>query len=183
MRRATKLFHALTAGEVMNRAVVMLHSKMSAPQAARLLLERQASAAPVVDALGRCVGVLSATGLLRYAAEECADRKDGARAAGVWCDWQVVDARPDSQHEVGRYLTPDPLQVTADTPVGKIADALLDDGRPVVVVDHGRHPIGMISASGLLAALTVIDGQAHVASPAPRARKDWSHASMHALNA
>lgn len=180
MRRATKLFHALTAGEVMSRAVVVLHRQMSAPQAARLLLERRASAAPVVDGLGRCVGVLSATDLLRYAAEGCAAKENGALGTGVWCDWQVVDAQPDSQDEVGRYLTPDPLQVTADTPVGKIADALLDDGRPVVVVDHGRRPVGMISASGLLAALTVSDGQAAVASPAPRVRKGWS---QHALNA
>ncbi len=168
MRRAETLFHALNAGDVMSRAVVVLPRGMSVVGAARLLSERQLSVAPVIDAPGRCVGVLSATDLLRWAADgDRAGEESPGPTECVWCDWQVVDAKSTRRDEVRRYMTPAPLLVTADTLLAEIADVLLDPRRlPVVVVDEGRRPLGVISSRGLLAALASADRRPEVGPPA-----------------
>jgi CBS-domain-containing membrane protein len=63
-----KSLHDLTAADLMTREVVVLPQGMSLRDAAQLLLRSRASGAPVVDAAGRCVGVLSASDFLRLAA-------------------------------------------------------------------------------------------------------------------
>jgi hypothetical protein len=91
MKRAESLFRALTAGDVMSRAVVVLPRGMSVAGAARLLSERQLSVAPVIDAPGRCVGVLAATDLLRWAAD--GDRAGEEGPAPTECVWLRLAGR------------------------------------------------------------------------------------------
>ncbi len=154
MRQAEELFQALTAGEVMSRTVLVLPDGMSVVGAARLLLERRLSAAPVVDAPGRCVGVLSAADLLAWAADEARAGEGGpAPAECVWCDWQVVGDGPPRRDEVRRHMMRDPLLVSSDTRLAAVADALLTRPRPVVVVDEMRRPLGVVSKIDLLAVL------------------------------
>ena len=64
MLTATKPFLALTAADLMSPAVVVIPTSMSLQAAARLLSRFAISGAPVVDAEGRCVGVLSTTDFL-----------------------------------------------------------------------------------------------------------------------
>ena len=155
MRRAMRLLHALTAGDVMTRVAVVLPDGMSVAAAARLLLKERPRVVPVSDSCGRCVGVLSARGVLRWAADTVsAGSVRDAAADCVWCDWQVVDANSTRRHELRRYLTRDPLLVTADTCLAAIADALVDRPRPVVVVDEVRRPLGVLLKRPLLAALS-----------------------------
>ncbi len=154
MRRLKEFFRGLTAGDVMSRAAVVLTEGMSVAAAARLLLERRRSAAPVIDAPGRCVGVLAAADLLAWAAEEDRVGEGGPAAGCVWCDWQVVGEGSPRRDEVRRHMTHDPLLVTSETRLAAVADALLGPRpRPVVVVDEGRRPLGVVSRRGVLAAL------------------------------
>jgi CBS domain-containing protein len=168
MRRTAKLFQVQTAGDVMNRAGVVLPHGMSVVAAARLLLEEQLRAAPVTDDPGRCIGVLSAADFIRWAADGGrADEEDGALAASVWCDWQVVEEKSPQRDEVRRYMTRDPLLVTADTRLAEIADVFLDPRRrPVVVVDEARRPLGVVSSTDLLGALASVDRGPEAEPPA-----------------
>ena len=67
MPATTKPLLALTAGDLMSRDLVLLTENMPLREAAHLLLENQIGGAPVVDAQGKCVGVVSATDFLRLA--------------------------------------------------------------------------------------------------------------------
>jgi CBS domain-containing protein len=58
-RKATKPFLALTAADLMTAPVMTIPEKTPLREAARLLLRANISGAPVVDATGRCLGVLS----------------------------------------------------------------------------------------------------------------------------
>jgi CBS domain-containing protein len=167
-----KLFHALTAGDVMNRAGAILPRGMSMATAARFLLEDRARVAPVTDGPGRCVGVLSAADCLRWAAGgRKADDEAGAPADCVWCDWQVVD-EPAPRDEVRQYMTRDPLLVRAETPLGEFADALLDPRpRPVIVVDEQRRPLGVVSSQGILATLASPDHRPAAGHPTSKRRE------------
>lgn len=168
MRQANRPFPALTAGDVMSRAAMVLPGGMSLAGAARLLTEQQLSLAPVVDALGRCVGVLSARDVLRWAA---AREQEPAPHEGVWCDWQVVREEAPRRDEVRRHMAHDPLLVRRDTPLPAVTDALLSPRpRPVVVVDEERRPLGVITQRELLMVLAVTDRRARAETPTPALR-------------
>jgi CBS domain-containing protein len=72
----TRLLLDLTAADLLSCEVVTIHRKTPMPAAADLLRRADVTGAPVVDDLGRCVGVLSAVDFLRWAAEEgCGARR------------------------------------------------------------------------------------------------------------
>jgi CBS domain-containing protein len=58
---------ALPAGDLMTRDVVVLLQETPLREAARIMIQNRISGAPVVDAQGRCVGVLSAMDFVRMA--------------------------------------------------------------------------------------------------------------------
>jgi CBS domain-containing protein len=64
MYATSKQIRDMTAADLMRTPVVTLLKEMPMREAARLLLHNQVSGAPVVDALGRCIGVLSAIDFL-----------------------------------------------------------------------------------------------------------------------
>ena len=167
MRRAEEFFHALTAGDVMGRAMVVPRG-MSVVTAARLLAGRRLHVALVTDAHGRCVGVFSEADFLRWVAGEGrADEGGDAPTACAWSDWQVLDAESTRRGEVGRHMTCDPLLVTPDTPLAEIAEVVLDPRRcPVVVVDGQRRPLGVVSSKDVLAALASGERRPDEAPPA-----------------
>jgi CBS domain-containing protein len=154
MPTTSKPLLALTAGELMTRDVVRLPQEMSVRDAARLLLQNSVGGAPVVDAEGKCVGVLSAIDILRLTAQ----RDDAARAAFPPPPGVEVEALPAGQ--VRRCMTADPVTATPQTPIRTLArwmiDAQLDR---VVIVDGGHRPIGVVSSTDILAAVAYADAE------------------------
>ena len=63
-----------TAQDVMSRDLFLIPPEMSLVAAARLFSQAQIGGAPVVNAQGRCVGVLSATDLVRWASHQGSTR-------------------------------------------------------------------------------------------------------------
>jgi CBS-domain-containing membrane protein len=168
MRRTEKLFHGLTAGDVMRPAVVVLPHGMSVVAAARLLLEQQVRVAPVIGTPGRCVGVLWAEDLLDWVADGGrAYQADDPLTECVWCEWQVVDVKAAQRDQVRGHMTRDPLLVMADTSLAEIAEVLLDPHRrSVVVVDEERRPVGVVSSKDVLAALASVESRPENDPPA-----------------
>jgi CBS domain-containing protein len=146
---------ALTAEDLMTREVTMLPQEMSLQGAARLLSQAHVTGAPVVDATGRCVGVLSATDYLHLG--ETADRHDAAPVC-VCSDWQMVDAETETQSCVRGHMTPDPVVVRSNTPIAELARMMLDAHiHRVIVVDGDRRPVGVVSSADVLAAVAYSD--------------------------
>jgi CBS domain-containing protein len=145
---------ALTARDLMNPAVVTIPQEMSLQAAARSFAAERISGAPVVDAEGHYVGVLSTTDLLAWA--ERARR--GQKCAGVYSDWQVGDILP--REDVGLYMTDDPVTVDPETSIRRMAQMMIDaDIHRLIVVGEAGRPIGIVSSTDLLAALaTAEDG-------------------------
>jgi CBS domain-containing protein len=114
----TKPFLALTAADLMSRDVVTIPQEMSLREAAHLLSRNQISGAPVVDADGRCLGVLCATDFVRWAEEEGRGAEDGPISA---CSWQVKGRLPTGEEAVICTLAQGscPLQVMRPTTDGR----------------------------------------------------------------
>jgi CBS domain-containing protein len=66
MNSAIERLLSLRVVDIMTRYVVTVSRDQKLSDAARLLIESNVTGAPVVDAEGRCVGILSATDFLRH---------------------------------------------------------------------------------------------------------------------
>lgn len=144
----------LTAAELMSREVTTIPQAMSLRAAARLLSEMQITGAPVVDEIGECVGVLSATDFMRH---EGFAEEGGPRPCNPGCfhsAWQVVDVDALPGDEVGAYMTPGPVTVSPDVSIVELARNMIDAHiHRVVVVNTENRPVGIVSSTDILAAV------------------------------
>ena len=157
MLATTKAFLALTASDLMSRDVVTIPGEMSLRTAAHLLSQKQISGAPVVDADGRCVGVVSATDFVHLAEKE--GTAPAARSSTTcYSSWQVQEVEDLPANQVADYMTTDPVTVPPHTAIGKLARCMLDAHiHRVVVVDEHRRPVGVVSSTDILAAVAHAD--------------------------
>jgi CBS domain-containing protein len=111
----------LTAGDVMTRDVVRIPEDMPLRDAGRLLLQERISGAPVVDAQGNCVGVLSALDLLRFAEKRAAGAGAACSPLPRTCPFQATHRRPHGDEVTLCLLPPGmcPVQERHEGPEGK----------------------------------------------------------------
>jgi CBS domain-containing protein len=113
-----KPFPSLTAEDLMNRDVVTISAEMPLQAAAHLLSCEHISGAPVVDAQGKCVGVLSAIDFLHLAERRDDVTKPASPPLPITCSFQVKQRRLDGK-EVTRCTLPPgvcPIQVRQSGP-------------------------------------------------------------------
>jgi CBS domain-containing protein len=146
----------------MSFPVTTIPENMPLREAARLLSRERVSGAPVVDAVGRCVGVLSATDFIRWAEKGGqADKIHCTRPAEFHSEWQVIDLEFLPNDEVRWHMTADPVTVAPDTPMAQLARMMLDAHiHRLVVVDAKRHPIGIVTSTDILAAVAGAEAEA-----------------------
>jgi len=88
MKPFFKSLRSLTAGDLMKQPVQTIPQEMSFAAAGSILQRDRISGAPVIDASGRCVGVISTTDFLGTAAKE---HHEGPHCLEEPCfsEWQV----------------------------------------------------------------------------------------------
>jgi CBS-domain-containing membrane protein len=154
MTVSTKSLFDATAADLMSRALVTLPPELPLREAALLLAQHQISGAPVVNAAGRCVGMLSATDFMHWA-------EQGGCAATPRCtmpcegsDWQVIDLDMLPTETVSAYMTADLVTVAPTTGIRELARRMLDAHlHRLAVVDEEHWLIGLVSSTDLLAAV------------------------------
>jgi CBS domain len=129
MSETTGPLLALTASDLMSRDVVTISQDTPLGAAAELFLQRQIAEAVVVDAEGRCVGMLSVTDLLSWALGEARGAVDVPRPA---CPYQVK----------GRLLTGEDAVLCTRTQ----GSCSLQEMRPVT---GGRRTVVCLLSDGL----------------------------------
>jgi CBS domain-containing protein len=93
-------FFDLTAADLMSRDLVLFRDSMPLREVAKELVQRQISGAPVVDAHGKCVGVVSASDFLRLLSDANERQKDQECGTAVTCDFQERLADPGGERIV-----------------------------------------------------------------------------------
>lgn len=152
---AAKPFLALTAADLMTTPVMTIPHETSLREAARLLSGSGISGAPVVDADGRCLGVLSSSDFVTRAGEEgVAEGEGGAKTSFIapWGEVVTVDDSPDA--EIRHYMTAQPVAVAPTASIGEMAQKMIDAHihRLLVVAEEDR-PCGIVSSTDILAAV------------------------------
>jgi len=155
MRAAGKAFLSLTAEDLMSRDVVTIPQAMSLSAAARALSRANITGAPVVDADGVCIGVVSATDFLHLAERDRRVTPRGCAAPLCVCsDWQVLELEELPVAEVRHHMTPDPVTVRPGTPLRDLAQLMLDAHiHRGIVGDAKGRPVGVVSSTDLIAAV------------------------------
>ncbi len=139
------------ARDLMAEAVVTVPQHMSLGGAARLMTAGKVSAAPVTDARGRCLGLLTASALVPLLARGAGTRLAACREP-AWSEWQILEGAADRKDRVGGHVRADPPMVGPETPVPEVVRVMLEAGTAhVVVVDTWGVPLGIVSAAQALA--------------------------------
>jgi CBS domain-containing protein len=154
MLTASESLLSLKAADLMSGPVVALPADMSLPAAARMLSRAQVSGAPVVDAEGRCIGVLSAADFVTWAQSPEVRKAEPLLPGCVCAPWQIVDIEELPNDLVRNRMTADPVTVAPDTGIGELARMMIDAHiHRVIVVDADNRPLGVVSSTDVLAAV------------------------------
>jgi CBS-domain-containing membrane protein len=69
-------------------------------------------------------------------------------------EWGVVEVEKLPDDPVQCYMTPDPVTVHCEVGIRTVARMMIDAHiHRVMIVDHERHLVGVVSSSDLLAAI------------------------------
>ena len=143
----------LTAGDVMNTGVLTVRPDMTARELAAFLVENQISGAPVLDARGMLVGVVSLT----YIAESDAERgpADGGGGYHGWEDKLSRAEMRDLHVEgdgplVSDLMTPTVYAVPEETPVALLARTMVSGRIHRLLVTRKHKVVGIVTSLDLL---------------------------------
>jgi len=151
----------MRAMDVMTTDVITVDPETTVQAMATLLAERGISGAPVVDANGRLVGIVSEGDLL-HRAEIGTARRHRERRRSWWLDHFASELARDYVKSHGRtvrdIMTRDVVTATENTDLGDVA-ALLEAKRiKRVPITRDGKVIGIISRANLVRALAATKG-------------------------
>lgn len=158
MQTETKPLVSLTAADLMSRNVVTLPPDMSLRTAARLLSQNDVSGAPVLDAQGRCIGVLSAIDFVLWAKESQQAEQSCHPQTPFVTPWQVVDLESLPVDQVRNYMTSDLVTASPHARIGELARLMTDARvRRVIIVDAKGQCMGIVSSTDIMSAIAEAD--------------------------
>jgi CBS domain-containing protein len=151
----------LKAKDIMTTPVITLYPDQEIMEAARILLENHISGAPVIDEDGMIVGVLTRDDLITQQKEiplpsyfVVFDALIPIKSLG-----QVErEAEKIAATTVEHAMTQDPVIVSPDTPIGEIAELMVDNKMHTIPVqDESGKIVGVIGKEDILK--TIIPGK------------------------
>lgn len=145
---------SLSVASIMTREPVCAEPSMSIRQLAGLFEENEISGAPVVDAQGRVVGVVSKSDLIRRCSEGTRDLPPGYL-------FEVIsdqggndeDVIPEPLICVQDFMSEDVETARPESAVSEVARQMYDRHiHRVIVVDEDRMPVGIVTSLDVLGA-------------------------------
>ena len=146
----------ITAADLMNPEVLTVPDDMTVGELATFLVANEIAGAPVTDAAGRIVGVVSVFDIARLLGEEDDDDDldepdDEAPGSGPEAGEAEVDGVEDLLVE--DVMTPQVFSVSEDATVQEVAALMLKEHLHRLLVVREDEPVGIISTSDLLGLL------------------------------
>ena len=149
----------LTAKDIMNRYVLSVGMDWSIDQLANFLVENSISGAPVVSEDGKLVGVVSLTDIVRYRSMPASEFKDdGPHEYYIHTselnysneDIESFHVDAESLVSVREIMTPKTFNVSEDTKIYKVADAMIRSNIHRVLVTRDDTLVGIITTMDML---------------------------------
>jgi CBS domain-containing protein len=143
----------MKAADVMTRQVVTIEADASIATAVRLMLENRISGLPVVDSIGRLVGIVTEGDFLRRSETGTEVRRPH------WLELLLGPGRGAGEYvrthaqRVEEVMTPEVASVTEDTQVEEIVGLMEQRRIKRLPVVRDRKIVGIVSRANLLRAL------------------------------
>ncbi len=177
----------MLAKDVMTTSVVTVTPETEVREVARIFLDNRISGAPVVDANGRLIGIISEGDLLHRAESGTAHRPRS------W--WLELISAPDERsvsyvrehaRHVGDVMTKDVATVDEEAPLDAVADLLEKRRIKRVPVMRGDRIVGIVSRAnllqGLIAAKPAVSPGADDRSIREQILKEFRTAGVHSVS-
>ena len=149
---------ALRVADVMTKHVVHISAWQTMTEVARIFGTDDVSAAPVVDDVGRCIGILSATDFLKRE-RKCSENE---RPVFAMQNHALVSKEPGKPFDieatpreiVRTHMTPEVHSVEAGISLIVAARVMADQHvHRLPVIDDSGHPVGILSTMDIVASL------------------------------
>jgi CBS domain-containing protein len=128
---------SLLASDVMINDVVVVTESTPLKEVAKIFAERKITGAPVIDADGELVGVISETDIIRK-----------STSIGAW-----------SPSTAGQIMTKPPVAVAPETTLQRVCELMFNRRIHRVVVADGPHIKGIITTMDILRAIATAQSQ------------------------
>lgn len=140
---------------VMVHEPVCVHPDDTLAEALQLMVDNKLSALPVVEGIGKCVGMLSATDLLRLERELDERFSDPGELGETSARWLIARMSSEglSSRLVREQMTTPPYAVRPGTLLADAARVMLARGiHRLVVTDDADNLLGIVSMTDMLRA-------------------------------
>ena len=148
----------LVAQDIMNPEVMSVQHDLTVTELAALLVDQECSGAPVENELGRLVGVVSVTDIVRATSsggERYAPDHDPSFYVRGWED-RIEPETLEGLHFddegllVRDIMTPSVFAVEADTPIREVARSMMESHLHRMLVVQDDRIVGIVSTSDML---------------------------------
>lgn len=146
----------MLAKDIMRRKIITVDSRLTLPELARILKENNISGAPVVGPSGSVVGVVSQTDLVRSRQEPASDVASYHREADGPSLSLGIHFEEPAQTRVEQIMTPGVISFDEETPVEKVAGAMLEKHIHRVLITRGDTLVGIVTTMDTLRALIAL---------------------------
>ena len=150
---------AMKASDIMVANVISVPPNASVREVARVLLSNQISAMPVLDELGRLIGIVSEGDLMRRAELDTEHRRSWWLRIFSNKDKEAlaVEFMKSHSQNVQDVMTRDVITAAPDTPLREIAAVLEKKHiKRVPIVDEEGKVLGIVSRANLIQALATL---------------------------
>lgn len=136
-----------SVADVMSREVLCVRVDTAVGDVRRLLLERNLGGAPVIDALGKPVGVICKTDMVRDALDTIEEEPVDPRLPRGQGLEHGYHAERLPRSTVGEIMTPHAFTLPVDAPLSRAAALMAYQGvHLVIITNHDGHVAGVVSA-------------------------------------
>jgi CBS domain-containing protein len=162
----------LTAKDVMNPDVLSVRDDLSLAALAEFLVDNEISGAPVADAEGRLVGVVSLTDLATWEMGRDVALPERGQPDYYLRGWEErwnpedrVGLRVgEAERTVGEIMTPTVLAIDEESTIPQVAKKMIDAHVHRLLVTRERRIVGIVTTTDLLGLLVDEDEDARAAS-------------------
>jgi CBS domain-containing protein len=149
----------MRAHQIMTRPVITVTPETTIAEAANTMLQRHISGLPVVDAVGKLVGIVSEGDFIRRG-EIGTERKRGRFLRFILGPGkEAADFVREQGRRIAEIMTPEPLSIEESTDLEKIVELMEKNHIKRLLVTRGDKLVGIVSRSNLLQAVASLARQ------------------------
>jgi CBS domain-containing protein len=149
----------MRARQIMTRSVITVSPETTVFEAANIMLRRQISGLPVVDAAEKLVGIVSEGDFIRRSEIGTQRRRSRLLKLILGPGQAATDFVHEHGCKIAEIMTPEPVTIAEDTPLEEVVALMEKNKLKRLPVMQGDRVVGIVSRANLLRAVASLARQ------------------------